>query len=329
LFKVKGFFLKNCQVLLVIFCFCISCKQNKNILPSSTGKTGELLIVCENDFWNSVNSEYLKSAFEYELPGLPRPEPAFSIIHIPEDSFRGLFKTHHSILMINNNSSEQGISYKKDAWSTSQFVIKVNASGDSALQQLIKQNLQALKNLFEQEERRRLTLNYSKIRDKKIEEKIETTFDLTMIIPEGFFLASETKDFVWMRRETSELSQGIIIYSRPYSGKNQFEKEYILDQQDYITLKNIPGTLNGSFMATDRLFPTDLNSTDINGNYALEMRGLWKVKGDFMGGPFLSYSIYDTKKNRIITAVGYVYAPRFEKRDYLKQLEAILFSITL
>ena len=59
----------------------------------------------------------------------------------------------------------------------------------------------------------------------------------------------------------------------------------------------------------------------------MELRGLWNVKGDFMGGPFVSYAILDTNHNKILYLEGFVYAPKYNKRNYIKRLEAILLSL--
>ncbi|MCB0408861.1 MAG: DUF4837 family protein [Flavobacteriales bacterium] len=56
---------------------------------------------------------------------------------------------------------------------------------------------------------------------------------------------------------------------------------------------------------------------------------MWYVKGDFMGGPFINYTFVDEKRNKVISIDGYVYAPRFDKREYLRELEALIRSIKL
>jgi hypothetical protein len=45
-----------------------------------------------------------------------------------------------------------------------------------------------------------------------------------------------------------------------------------------------------------------------------------------MGGPFISFSILDEKRKRIVTVDGFLYAPTDDKRDLLRQIEAILLS---
>jgi hypothetical protein len=61
-----------------------------------------------------------------------------------------------------------------------------------------------------------------------------------------------------------------------------------------------------------------------NKSYAIETRGLWKTESDFMGGPFINYTVVDTARNRIVAFDGYVYYPNKDKRNYIRQLEAII-----
>ena len=51
-----------------------------------------------------------------------------------------------------------------------------------------------------------------------------------------------------------------------------------------------------------------------------------EVEGDYMSGPFVSYTFVEPNSNNIVTLMGYVYLPNKEKRDLLRQLEAILYS---
>ncbi|HNZ72795.1 MAG TPA: DUF4837 family protein, partial [Prolixibacteraceae bacterium] len=61
--------------------------------------------------------------------------------------------------------------------------------------------------------------------------------------------------------------------------------------------------------------------------YAVEVRGLWQVENDFMGGPFVSLSILDVLKRRVVTVEGFVYAPANKKRNLLQQVEAMAYSL--
>ena len=74
----------------------------------------------------------------------------------------------------------------------------------------------------------------------------------------------------------------------------------IIAHRDSIGKNYFEGTYEGSYMTTEMLIPPSIANTEISGMYALETRGLWRMEGDFMGGPFLSYSIYDEKNDRIL-----------------------------
>ena len=58
----------------------------------------------------------------------------------------------------------------------------------------------------------------------------------------------------------------------------------------------------------------------------MQTRGMWEVKNDFMGGPFVSHSFYSPDGEDIIVAEAFVYAPRYDKRQYLRQVESLLYS---
>jgi hypothetical protein len=48
-----------------------------------------------------------------------------------------------------------------------------------------------------------------------------------------------------------------------------------------------------------------------------------------MGGPFISLVQLDEKRNKIITVDGFVFAPAHKKRELIRQMEAILYSLKI
>ena len=56
------------------------------------------------------------------------------------------------------------------------------------------------------------------------------------------------------------------------------------------------------------------------------MRGYWEVENDYMGGPFVSHAFFSRDGVDIIVAEAFVYAPKYDKRQYLRQTESILYS---
>jgi hypothetical protein len=66
----------------------------------------------------------------------------------------------------------------------------------------------------------------------------------------------------------------------------------------------------------------------VNGVDWIVLRGFWDVEGDFMGGPFVSYTTLDKASGKLLTLDCYVYSPKYGKRNFLRPLEHIVFGIT-
>ena len=81
-------------------------------------------------------------------------------------------------------------------------------------------------------------------------------------------------------------------------------------------------------MMTDSLM-TDVRPISVQGEYALEARGLWRMKGDFMGGPYVSHTRLDKVNQRIIVSEIFIYSPDKMKRNLVRQMEASLYTLKL
>ncbi|MDE5851734.1 MAG: DUF4837 family protein, partial [Alistipes sp.] len=55
--------------------------------------------------------------------------------------------------------------------------------------------------------------------------------------------------------------------------------------------------------------------------------GFWDVAGDYMGGPFVSFTTVDTATNRVFTLDAYVYSPKLHKRNFVRGVEHLLYQV--
>jgi hypothetical protein len=117
-----------------------------------------------------------------------------------------------------------------------------------------------------------------------------------------------------------------MIHTYPYTA-NSFKQEDILRVRNEIAKQYIFGSLEGSYMTTETLVPPMSVEINLNGRYAVETRGLWKLVGDFMGGPFVNYVFLDEEKNQMVMIDAFLYSPKKGKRDLMIQLEGIAYSI--
>jgi hypothetical protein len=160
---------------------------------------------------------------------------------------------------------------------------------------------------------------------KRVQDKYGFTFSL----PKEFSWAKEDGDFLWLRKETKDFGLGILVNVMPYRDEHQFDTAKIYNRLDTMMKREVPGPAEGSYMATERRVALESRVVDFDGvKYCVETRGLWRLFGDFMGGPFVSYSILSPDGKQLVELTGYVYCPRFNKRDYLMQVDGICRSIT-
>ena len=121
----------------------------------------------------------------------------------------------------------------------------------------------------------------------------------------------------------------LLVYTYPINSENDEKGTAIVTKRDSIGEKYIPGQVENSHMITEAAYTPHVFNVQLDGKPALETRGKWEVKGQYMAGPFLSYSVVDKKKNRIVVVEGLTYAPSVNKRDYMFEIEAILKTLKI
>lgn len=301
-----------------------------SMMKNVTGKAGELVVVIAPNAWDGAPGIKIQEILGQSQLGLPQGEPIFDLINIPLEAFGDIFKTTRNLLVtsISSSVSENKIAFMRDVDAYTQAVVYLNAKSQNDFVQLFTENADKIVGFFMKAERDRLLLNYSKYNGKAVSDATKEVFGININVPPGFNVAEKNDSFMWIRFETPAISQGILIYSYPYTDENTFSANYMLAKRNIELRNNVPGPTDGSYMTTENAVPVIFNTLKKDGNYAAEMRGLWKVENDFMGGPFISLSMLDLLNNRVLTLDGYIYAPSKDKRNFLRQVEAMIYSAT-
>lgn len=307
--------------------------------PASTGNAGELLIVIPDLLWNGDMGDAIKDCFAKYQRGLPQPEPLFDLMQRSPDDFKGPLRSHRNILEIqlSQNVKAAGLSIKEDLWVENQLYMKIVSPSKSALVKLIdKQGLKILEKIS-QKETDRLISNFRK--NPEVSAGLKTKHNLDFKLGHGSVLMENKKNFAWIKRDLSKsvngykhaVQQGILIYHYPYTDTNTFTDTFLIAKRNAFLKKYVPGPKKNSFMITELMdgYEPVGKSSSIGSQYAFELRGLWKMENYFMGGPFISYTFLDKKRNRVVTVEGYLYAPQFQKREYLREVEAMAKSVRI
>jgi hypothetical protein len=309
--------------------FFSSCDSGKSTDPNSTGKGSEILVVCDKVLWDGHIGNSIKQYFTVEMEGLPESEAEYSLINVPYSNFSRFLQTHRNVFIIDvkKENGKGGIETQTNTWSHPQRVIKLIASDYSSFDSVFLKYRAAIKELFNQNERARFSAQNALNRNLNVESILEKEFGIKMVVSSDFYQAKKEKDFIWLRKETNEMSLGLMIYYFPYNDTNQLLIKNILTQRNEYTRKYIPGPTEGSFMkVADEVLKPVSRKIKFNKLFAVETRGLWDTKGDFMGGPYINYSVIDTLRQRIVTFDGYIYYPNKPKKNYVRQLESIIWG---
>ena len=311
----------------------ISCKQkeHKALLPKVTGMPGEVLLVIDNYLMESAIGDFFVETFEQPFEVLPADEPIYDLIPIPSNGFTRLFKSHRNILLVkvSDQNKEPRIIVQQNLWATPQLVVNIVGPNNSSMISYLEENRQKLIDLLDVNEVKRTMGNYRKNMSKGINEVMKNNHSISISVPAGYKLDIDSANFVWISHELGDLTQGVLIYHYPYTDPNTFTLEFLVSKRNQFRRKYVPGPTRGSYMTTEPSYPVTFTELVKNGQYMAELRGLWRTERAFMGGPFLSHTILDEKRNRVVTAEGFVFAPALDKRNYVRELEAIIQTVEI
>ncbi len=320
-------------IIVSIIFFCIACKDknpNKPFLVSIIGRSGEIIIVADNSIWTSIAGDTLRNCLAASYPALPQDEPLFDIIHMTSSNFADLYKSHRNLLFIETGAeyNQPQVEFSKNVWAKPQMVITIKAKNQEGIIQAIQEKGDKIISVLEDTERKRQMAIHHDNKENKIMEKIKLNHGINLDIPFGYNLDINQPNFNWISLESEHAMIGLLIKTMPVDTTLRFEKNALLNLRDSILNKHVPGRVDGSYMTTERKAEIYYNNYSYKGRNLIELRGLWKMKnGDFMGGPFISILTKGGKPNTMVYIEGYVFAPAKDKRNYIRQLEAIMYSI--
>jgi hypothetical protein len=119
------------------------------------------------------------------------------------------------------------------------------------------------------------------------------------------------------------------VYEYPATSKDEMQSGRILENRNAFVKKYVKGPSEDSYMTTSMVYPPIFYDVQKNGMELVETRGLWELENGYMGGPFVNHSVFDEKRQRIVTVEGYLYYPNQKKRVKVRQLEAIIYSLEI
>lgn len=294
----------------LIACAALYSCNRADRLPSSIGQPYEVVLVGDSD---SIITRMLQQ----DVEGLPQSEPLFNIIQVRKGHDKGMYTLARTriIVDVDKRNQDYDVQQRKDAQAMPQIALTIKAHSVEQLQK--KLDAKKLRALLDAHELKHL-ISIIKPNTSK-QKEVKKLFGIDIKIPLDMESSKRGKDFLWLSNNANTGMQNLLFFRVKETGKDKKEHlPYLKSKIDSVLLKNMPGEVDGMYMQLS--------------NISESSRGLWEMKGDAMGGPYVMKVLSTTshrgesRYSNDVIIIGFVYAPEMRKRNLIKQLEAVLAS---
>ena len=347
-----------CLFLLIGIAYSCGNVSMDNLQPDkfAFGKAGSVVVYMEHDKWHSPVGDSIKYYYGAAYPILPQPEPMFSLTHhTPRDLTRkDILRQLRTFLIPVNISDKQdsvtqmvikdigeenirkeldlndyGVKIGRNKWAENQLIFYVYARDNDKLIEGLKDNFSRFSRIMDKHDFKQYEATlFAGGNNKTLEKELAKRFNIKMNLPLKWVTAVEDENMMWLRYEKAQSSNSILVTRIPYQSESQFSEENMVALRDSLTRKYISSPADNSYMRINNVdLPTFYYKKEINGSFATELRGIWDMQEDFMGGPFTTYLILDKKNSQLIFFDVFVLAPGETKRELIRQLRYLAESI--
>jgi hypothetical protein len=293
----------------------------------SNGKAGELIVIMGNDYFTDSQKDAIVEALTQPQPAINQIEPMFDLLKFQPKDFTPHFQRHRGIVQFDLDDTYANNTYTidKNVWAAPQVVVRIKGNSADSCLALFRLHQQEIINQLYDNDLKRLQLVYKEDLDAGVQKVLRDKFDIQVDAPSHYSIADQKDNFLWLRYKTAKNDRFIMVYKVPMT---TLTCENLIAARNEITKKYIPGAVRGAYPIIADIYdlPT-AKSLTISTKQGMEMRGLWESVNDQMGGPFYSFSFLDPTGQYCITIDGFVYAPQEDKRDYIREVEAITKSV--
>ena len=306
-------------------------KKKSLLMPNASGLPYEMLVVMDDAQWDRPLGRAVFNVLDSDVPGLPQSERSFRISRVAPDGFNSnMFRIMRNVIKVDiqNIYTQPKFKFARNVYSYPQMIMTLQAPDEESLTEYINNNQQSIIDFFTKAEMNREIENLRERHNPEVSRLAEEILGVDIWVPWELNKFKKGKDFLWASTNVGKKDMNLVLYSYPYTDKNTFTLDYFLQKRDSVMTANIPGGPKGSYMTTNHDYVYVEDGT-VRGKYAQIARGLWRIQGDRMGGPFVSHSRVDEANGRVVVAEAFIYAPESLKRDLLRRMEAALYTLQL
>lgn len=299
----------------------------------SIGNPYEVLVVCDDNIWEAPAGRALLYALDTDIPGLPQSERSFRISRVTKSHFRGSTKSFRNIIFVDineNRYTQSSFKFTRDVFAKPQVYMGIQSPSMQEFEKFVSENEQVIVDFLTRVEmERQINVLEGKYSEKAFN-LVKEMFGCELKVPAYINGHMKGKDFLWLSdfNDPKAEIQSFMVYSYPYTSVENFSREHYIMMRDSMMKNNIPAKRMDQYIKTVD-WSVDITEGSYRDRYVQVARGLWEMKNDIMGGPFVSHAVVDEVNNRVIVAEAFLYAPNRKKGSMMRKLEAALFTLRL
>ncbi|MFT4740686.1 MAG: hypothetical protein ACJAT1_000858 [Marivirga sp.] len=313
------------------------------------GENGEIILVISPDLWDSEVGEQIRSLFNQPVKGLPQDEPKYSVKKTDPSKFNSVLKASKNLLFVAalSDKTQEGLYMKKyftdnslkqiadnpklfsfnqeDVYATGQEVLYLFGRTDAELAANLARHKNQVSEFFNAKEQERLLADLKKSVSSGIMKYVSDTLGVDLVVPFGYDIARKEDNFIWFRKLDQREELNFWLVKMPYDDEGVFDVDKFKSFRNELGRKYITDIDNDSlYLTTQDELPLLIDTVNLNGNYALEARGLWKYSNNSRGGAFVSYLFANEQDGLLYYLEGYLDNPGKDKREPIRLIETIL-----
>lgn len=340
-------------IILTLSVVLTACDESYKPTPKALGTTNQIKIICDNTLWNGPLGDTIRAYYESPYPMMPSSEPYFKVKHFTADAIMNnyLRRELRTYVIIGNLADKDSPTTKliardlgaekmrkaredsgynnsvgRNKWAEPQLLIYLFGQDENDLAKAIRTSFPSVAKRINDHDKSIIKPTvYQHDENKSIMDTIRAQFGLDIKIPGEYKTALIDDEAIWLRKNyNNKIFYNIIIDKKEYKEQSDLSVASLIQWRNELGKRMVSGSNEGSYMVTnDQDLPIYQTQEDINGQYAIHLRGIWEMEGDFAGGPFFSYAILSSDQKEIVFIDAFVYAPGEPKQKHMQYLDHI------
>ncbi len=347
--------------LVVLFSSCDNPEgSNYSSRPVAMGKRNKITVIADKPLWDGSIRDSFNYYFAAAYPIMPRPEPIFDIRHftvsdLGAEPLRKKLRTYIILSDLSDKDSpatkmlikdlgEQKyqealldktgkltVSAGVDKWANKQLLVYLYGIGKEGLASSIRTNFSKVAKRINKHDLKQLEANTYGLKVQRLyTNDVLRRYGINMNIPGDYKEAKydSINNVTWYRKDTKTAILNLSIQKEKYTNEKQFTKDYIIQMRDKFGKKYVSTNEKDSYMKSNVVSLPVFEYSHKYGNMdTKEIRGIWEIVNDFVGGPYISFALYNQAKGEIIYIDCFIMNKGKDKRNMMQEMEYIVSSM--